>query len=68
MKRLPPRAVAQRATQRRDMNLEIAFLDKGFRPHARDQIFLADQSTWTLDQRGENFSRATAQRDGQVTV
>ena len=59
-------AVAKRPPQRRDMHLEITVLDYDAGPYPRDQLSLADELAWTLQQGYQDVESATAEPDRPV--
>src|SRR4029077_7723149 len=54
-------AVAQGTAQRRDLNLEVAFLYEDFRPDAGYQRFLRYHPTGAFGKNGENVQGAAAE-------
>src|ERR1700744_5887384 len=51
-------AVPQCASQRRNLDFEVASFDKGIRPYEVPQFILADQSTGPLDQCDQDVERS----------
>ena len=55
--------VAERTTQRRDVDAQVALLDVGLRPGAGEQVVLADQLSGAPDQGRENGQGTAADAD-----
>ena len=61
-------AFAERPSEGRDLDLEIALLDNGVGPDAGCQFVLADQLAWALDQCAQDFQGTTAEPNGRLTL
>jgi hypothetical protein len=60
-------AVPQCASQRRNLDFEVASFDKGIRPYEVPQFILADQSTGPLDQCDQDVERSAAEAKWPVS-
>ncbi len=56
-------AVTQRPAQPGDVDPKVALLDERIRPHAGDQVILADDLPGSTDQGNEDVQGASADRD-----
>src|SRR4029077_17962785 len=54
-------AVAQGTAQRRDLDLEVAFLDEDLRPDPGDQLFLRNHPAGVVGKNGENVQGAATE-------
>src|SRR5271165_6262351 len=61
-------AVAERSAQRRNLDLEITFLDVGMRPDAGDQVILGNELARPIEQCKEDIEGAAAQANGLARV
>jgi hypothetical protein len=61
-------AIAERPAQRRDVNSEARFFDKGIGPDAGEQLLLAQHLAWLLHQRDQDIAGAATQSDGRVAL
>jgi len=60
-------SVAEGPAKRRDVNPEVSLLDESVRPHAGDQLLLADKFVWTLGQSDQYVQRTASEAD-QLTI
>jgi len=56
-------SVAEGSAKRRDVNPEISLLNESVRPHAGDQLVLADKFVWTLGQSDQDIQRTASEAD-----
>jgi len=61
-------AFAQRPSERRDMNFEVAILNEGVGPGPGHEVALADEITPTLDESGEDLEGSAAQANRRFTL
>src|SRR6185437_13588792 len=58
---------AECLAQRRDLHLDVALLDDGARPDAREQLLLGDELAACLDENEQHVERPRAERNGHIT-
>ena len=58
-----PIAAAQRSAECRDVDFEVALLDKGAGPDAGHEVVLADEFAGMLHERDQNIERPAAETD-----
>src|SRR5712692_4352360 len=63
---VPP--VTKGPPQGGDLELQISFDDVGAGPDAGDQLFLADKLAGSLEERDQDFQRATAETNRRLAV
>src|SRR5258707_15775443 len=63
---VPP--VTKGPPQGGDLELQISFCDMGARPDAGDQLFLADKLAGSLEERDQDFQRATSETNRRLAV
>jgi hypothetical protein len=59
--------LAERLAQGGDLHLDVAFLDHGAGPDAREQLLLGDELALGLDQNEQHVERPGAERNGRIT-
>ena len=61
-------AIAQRPAQRGDVHPQVDLFDHTVRPHAGDQLLLADDATGVFDQHLQNIEGAAAHAQWSIPV
>ena len=64
----PVLSVAERTTQRRNVNSEACFFDEGIWPDASEELLLAQQLTRLLHERDQNVASAATEANGVVVL